>query len=175
MHSQQQSLHEFYDLNHFEHHFNKSFTLSNNELKSNLEEYEFSNFFDRQEWTIDDLQLIAENLFCVKSKLNDYNLNQWGIQTSKFALFNIHSCYASFGKFDQTEEDRQIKPELFTRAWIKLYEILVKFKLKESIAQNDSIGAQRRINCLFLCEAPGRKLIKLRKIQINDLRSLTND
>ena len=152
MYSQKQSLGEFYNPNQFEHHFEKSFTLPSGEFNSSLEACEFGELFDRQEWKLDDLWLIEEHLFRVKSKLNNFNLSQWGIQTSKFALFNIRRSYESFGK-GPIEVAGQTKPELFTRAWIKLYEILVRFNLKESLAS--SVQNKKQINSLFLCEAPG--------------------
>lgn len=155
MYSQKQSLCEFYHPDHIEHHFDKSFTLSNNAFSASLEEDEFGKLFGHRKWTVDDLQLIEEQLFFVKSKLNNFNLRDWSIQTGKYALLNIHRCYESFDKWP-TEEGRQCKPELFTRAWIKLYEILVKFNLKESLVLNRLANGEKQINCLFLCEVPGR-------------------
>lgn len=153
MYSQKQSLREFYHANNIEHHFGKSFTLSMD--AANLGEFDFDQLFSQQKWVVNDLKLIEEQLFRVKSKLNNVNLRDWSLQTNKYALLNIHRCYASFDKWPP-EEGRQSRPELFTRAWIKLYEMLVKFDMKERLVPNVLVNGERQINCLFLCEVPGR-------------------
>lgn len=145
------SIHEFYDVNNFQSHFDKKFTFSNNEFNfKDNESNEFNELFDDKEWTVDDLQLIGENIYRVKCKLNNYSLNDWSYHTNKFGLLNIRHSYKSFPKLP----DHQIKPELFTRAWIKLFEILVRLDLKDNLLK--SINSNEQINCLFLCEAPGR-------------------
>lgn len=160
MYSDFKSIKEFFHKDKLDQHFDKRYEFSKYQLDPNQD---LDSLFDAREWQIDTLQLVEEDLFRVKSKLDDFNLSNWSYLTNKYTLLDKDDCYASFVDYEKKGDlldSYQKKPELFTRAWLKLYEILVKFNIKDHL--NDCLAKQdNQINCLFLCEAPGKLFFDL--------------
>lgn len=144
---------EIYNLNNIDLHFDKKFQFSNYKFNVNVIDLD-NNLFDNKEWLLNDFKLLEENLNRVKSKLNNYDLRKWSYSTNRFGLCNIYNCYNDYQYYDDLNDYQKERPELFTRAWIKLYEILIKFNFKEILNENLS-NYDNQMNCLFLCEAPG--------------------
>lgn len=109
------SLREFYNLNTIDQHFEKIFTFENHEFsadsKKNLNDFE--QFISNDQWIIEELGLIEENLTRVKCKLNNFDNKQWSKHASKCGLLDIRCCFDSFENSDR--HVYQKKPELFTR------------------------------------------------------------
>ena len=103
---------------------------------------EIGQCFQQTIWTSDAFRQLKTQLNSAKSLLNDIPLNEWSAHTSatdKSSL--IIECL---------KKQLTRRPFLLTKAWIKLYEILVNFKLIEPL-----IGDNCRLTVLLLCECPG--------------------
>lgn len=86
-------------------------------------------------YQFENLQQLKHNLNAVKSKLNDYLLEDWSVHTRK-----KDPCGEIPWKIKT-----DIKAEFVTIAWCKLFECLHQYKMVED----------GTLNSLHLCEAPG--------------------
>lgn len=110
------------------------------QLECNVELPSEEHWFKEDIWKDDEFEQMKFKLNQCKSLLNDKDIQQWGNHTSFTDLSGSIS--------EQIVNDLEgSKPELLTRAWMKLYEILSNFNLVN--CENETVKA------LFLCEAPG--------------------
>ena len=110
------------------------------QLECNFELPDEKHWFKEGIWKDDPFEQMKFKLNQCKSLLNDKDIKEWGNHTS----FTDLSGSISEQIVNNLEGS---KPELLTRAWIKLYEILSNFNLVN--CENETVKA------LFLCEAPG--------------------
>ncbi|XP_075677686.1 cap-specific mRNA (nucleoside-2'-O-)-methyltransferase 2-like [Dermatophagoides pteronyssinus] len=108
------------------------------------------NEFDlvKDEWQIDRLQNIRQQLNECKGQISQYPINDWNEHTDFTEI--------SSGIKDHIHRSKLFRrniPPLLTRAWIKFYDILCTFNLIDN--NNDDDEDSNNIRVLFLCEAPG--------------------
>jgi ATP-dependent helicase/DNAse subunit B len=73
--------------------------------------------FKESPWQLDNLQTLKNNLNEVKSRLNNYNLQEWHQHTSHMnEASDIVNCVK-----------KHTRAELVTQAWCKFYEIASQF------------------------------------------------
>jgi hypothetical protein len=110
------SILQFYNDENFEHHFNKKYDLIGPNhliIDENTKEDEFENrFLGKEEWTVNELTLIEENLNRVKNELNDFSFKDWSTHTRKYSMLNTFSWKTSF---THEKSYKQFKPEFFSR------------------------------------------------------------
>lgn len=106
--------------------------------------------FKEQPWQLDNLQTLKEDLNRVKSRLNDFNLDEWQRHTYRM---NWAGDVLSYVK-------RCVCPEFTTQAWCKFYEIVCSFPLVplNEISRN---GGSNNFTSVHLCEAPGAFVVAL--------------
>jgi len=91
-------------------------------------------------YVIPELQELKNKLNFIKSKLNDYPIEEWNMHTKK-----RNPAGEIVWKIK-----KNISSELITFAWCKMYECLSSFNIMRPEICKDS-----KFNSLHLCEAPG--------------------
>lgn len=126
--------------------FNKHFPISN-EIEYALPDPQ--SMFDAQPWQLDCLQELKSDLNKVKSRLNDFYLDEWHRHTRQMNRAGSVSYYVR----------RHAQPEFITQAWCKFYEIVCNFPL----VPIDEISRDERgaFTSVHLCEAPGAFVVAL--------------
>lgn len=125
--------------------FNKRFTIVNNECYTMPEP---TTMFKDCLWTVDELQLIKNELNAIKNCLNNYDPDKW----------QLHTRIRNSAKDVMTRLKTYIQPELLTQAWCKFYEIVSSFPL---IPMNYIRNNNKCFKSVHLCEAPGAFITSL--------------
>lgn len=91
-------------------------------------------------WDVEYLNHLKDKLNSVKHQLDDKDLSEW----------SRHTSVTDASAWIRQEIQSKIipEPELLTRAWVKMHEILSSFSIIET-------GTGSTIRALLLCEAPG--------------------
>lgn len=130
---------------HINNLFNKRFTIVNNECYTMPEP---TTMFKDCLWTVDELQLIKNELNAIKNCLNNYDPDKW----------QLHTRIRNSAKDVMTRLKTYIQPELLTQAWCKFYEIVSSFPL---IPMNYICNNNKCFKSVHLCEAPGAFITSL--------------
>ncbi|XP_072747388.1 cap-specific mRNA (nucleoside-2'-O-)-methyltransferase 2 isoform X1 [Anoplolepis gracilipes] len=125
--------------------FEKYFTILDSEGQTQIYMLpECESMFKEPPWQLDNLQVLKNSLNEMKSRLNNFNLNEWQQHT-----YQMNKA----GDIVSTVK-RNIQAELVTQAWCKFYEIASNFfliPLSEIRREENS----KEFCSVHLCEAPG--------------------
>ncbi|EFN88438.1 Uncharacterized protein FLJ11171 [Harpegnathos saltator] len=138
--------------------FHKHFIISENtENNQNVEEVKYvlpkpECMFREEPWQKDSLQTLKNELNDVKSRLNNFTLDEW----------QQHTYQMNQAGDVLNDIKKHIQPEFITQAWCKFYEIVCNFSL---VPLNKIQEINEENICSFssvhLCEAPGAFVVAL--------------
>lgn len=147
--------------------FDKHFIISEStEDTQSLERTEYvlpepECMFKEKPWQKDNLQTLKNELNDVKSRLNNFTLDEWQQHTYQMnQAGDVLSCIK-----------KQIQPEFITQAWCKFYEIACNFSLVplNKILQKNNEKNICSFTSVHLCEAPGAFVVALNHwLKLND-------